>query len=225
MHKSPKLLKLMSALAIALQTGCPVFADSSYSLSLAECPGTKQLADADLINRNGRLVTALKIVNDVSEYRELSKQARAGFEINTLPNNFKPSLFNTKKTEFVFEFDTNTNERGMAMVFRYKNQVGTDKFVLFSSNPADKDVFKLVKNQDGSYTGTIKSGPMVAHGIPANADITFAAFVYQPTIPKKTRSNIYVRSVEFLDEDASPSIKAGVGGCERLGNAGSFAGF
>ncbi|CAN5683663.1 hypothetical protein BH10CYA1_BH10CYA1_03370 [soil metagenome] len=145
MHKSAKPLKLVFALAIgALQTLSPVFADSP-SLFLGECPRPKQEADAELVNRNGLLVSSFRIFND-------------------------------------------------------------------------KNVFKLVKNPDGSFTGTVTSAPILAKGVPANADITFVAFIYQPTIPKKTRSEIFVRTVQFLGQDAAPNIKAGVGGCELLGN-------
>lgn len=222
MHKSAKALKLLGALVIgALQTASPVLADSSYSLFLAECQFPKQQADADLVNRNGRLVSNFRVVNNISEYREYANQARAGFQIKTLPS-FKPSLFDTQKTEVVFEFDRTSAENGIAMVFRSKNQVGADRAVLFSSNPADKNVFKLVKNQDGSFTGKVTSAPILAKGVPADADITFVALIYQPSIPRKTRSQIFVRSIQFLGQDAAPNIKAGVGGCELLGDAGSL---
>ncbi|MBS1953755.1 MAG: hypothetical protein JST89_06215 [Cyanobacteria bacterium SZAS-4] len=222
MHKSVTALKLMFALAIgALQTASPALADPSYSLLLAECQFPKQQADAELVSRNQQLVTNLRIFNDISEYREYANQARAGYQIKKF-SNFKPALFDTKKTEVVFDFDRTTSENGIAMVFGYKNQVGNDHAVLFSSNPADKNVFKLVKNQDGSFTGTVTSAPLVAKGIPANADINFVALIYQPTIPKKTRSQIFIRSIQFLGESTVPNIKAGVGGCELLGDAGNL---
>ncbi len=217
-----KSLKLIAALAIGvLQTSSPVFADSPYSQLFAKCPRPKQQTDIDLVSRNGRLVTLIRIFNDISEYREYANQAKAGFAIKTFPS-FKPTLFDSQKTELVFDFDRTTAENGIAMVFRYANQVGVDHAVRFSSNPADTNVFKLVKNQDGSYTGAVKSAPIVANGVPANADITFVAFIYQPTIPKKTRSEIFVRSVQFLGQDVAPNINAGVGGCDLLGNAGNI---